>query len=357
MKASSDNAVLFVNLGSPDSPTEKDVRRYLAEFLLDRRVIDSPWLIRQLVVRGFILPRRPKESAKAYASIWTDEGSPLVVTSKRQADLLEQACGLPVIVAMRYGSPSIAGALQDVATVGAKRLFVIPAYPHYAMSSYETVLVRVRELAAQILPKVELVFQPPFYEDPRYIEALVESAKPWLVRQFDHLLFSYHGVPERHLQKADTSRKHCLQIPHCCENKAEVHAVCYRAQTRRTTAEFVKLAGVPEGKYSISYQSRLGKEPWLTPYTDTALERLPKAGVKRLFVICPAFVADCLETLEEIQERGKETFLHAGGTAFEVIPCLNDHPYWIRTMAGFVHDFMDGATPPVVTSCTARMPS
>ncbi len=353
----SELAVLYVNLGSPDSPEVGDVRNYLREFLLDPRVIDAPWLIRQFVVRGLILPTRPKSSAEAYRSIWTMDGSPLVVTSSKQRAALETACGLPVLLAMRYGKPTIHGALEEALNRGVTKLFVIPAYPHYAMSSYETVVVRVRELAARIAPSIKLVFQPPFYRDPRYIDALVESARPWLVRKYDHLLFSYHGVPERHMRKADRSGKHCLAIPHCCEKADPVHEVCYRAQVRKTTAEFVKKAGVPDSKYSISFQSRLGREPWLSPYTDHVLERLPKAGVKKLFVVCPAFVSDCLETLEEIAERGKETFLHAGGTDFEMIPCLNEHPYWIRALAGFVQDFVDGATPPLVTSCTAQMSS
>lgn len=332
-------AVLLVNLGSPASPQVKDVRRYLREFLSDDRVIDSPWLIRQLVLNLFILPFRPKQSAAAYQTIWTKEGSPLLVISRQLHRLVQASFPFPVSLAMRYGNPSIPDVLHQLNKQGIKELFLIPLYPHYAMSSYETVVEKVRKTIRQKRLPITLTLQPPFYEEPHYIEALVQSAQSYLTKEYDHLLFSFHGIPERHIKKGDTSGCHCLVKENCCEIPHPAHAVCYRAQTRKTVAAFVKIAGIAEGKYSISYQSRLGRDPWLKPYTDLELERFPKIGIKKLLVICPAFVSDCLETLEEIEERGKESFRQAGGESFEMIPCLNIHPAWIKTLSHYINSF------------------
>jgi ferrochelatase len=332
-------AVLLVNLGSPDSPQVADVRRYLREFLSDPCVIDSPWLIRQLVLNLFILPFRPKQSAAAYQTIWTPEGSPLVVISRQVQSLLQQEISMPVALAMRYGNPSISKILKLLSDQGVSELFLIPLYPHYAMSSYETVVKKVQETLRKMKSNIQLTIQPPFYDEPHYIQALVESAQPYLQYDYDHLLFSFHGIPERHIKKADASGCHCLVKENCCETPNPVHQVCYRAQTRKTVAAFVKAAKIPENKYSIAYQSRLGRDPWLKPYTDLELERLPSLGIKKLLVICPAFVSDCLETLEEIAERGKETFFHAGGENFTMIPCLNTHPDWINTLRSYIKGF------------------
>lgn len=318
--------VLLVNLGSPDSPSVPDVRRYLREFLMDGRVLDAPWPIRFCIVHFSILPSRPKESAHAYQMIWTPEGSPLVVTSKKVQAELQRRLPVPVELAMRYQNPSIADALGKLRDRGVKECLVIPLFPHFAMSSYETAVVRVQELAAGM----NLHMQPPYYDDPGYIRALVGSAEAYLKRGYDHLLFSYHGIPERHLRKSDPTGQHCLSRPDCCECESPAIATCYRAQCFKTTAAFVKLAGVKN--YSVSFQSRLGRDPWLKPYTDYEFDRLAKAGVKKLLVICPAFVSDCLETIEEIGMRGKASFLAAGGQEFQQIPCLNEHPLWIEAL-------------------------
>jgi ferrochelatase len=325
-------AVLLVNLGSPDSPSVGDVRRYLNEFLMDGRVIDTAWPLRRLIV-GTILINRPKESAHAYAKIWTKEGSPLVVTSKRVRELLQARLTAPVELAMRYQNPSITDAVKKLAALGAREVLLIPLFPHYAMSSYETAVVRVREVAAQIAPQLKLVVQPPYFADPDYLASLAASAEPHLNGGYDHLLFSFHGIPERHLYKSDPTGGNCLRVSNCCEAASPAHATCYRAQCFQTVAGFVKLAGIPAEKYSVSFQSRLGNDPWLKPYTDFELQILPKRGVKKLLVICPAFVSDCLETIEEIGLRGRETFLQAGGGEFAQIPCLNEHPRWIETLA------------------------
>ncbi len=336
--------VLLVNLGSPDSPTVPDVKKYLREFLMDGRVLDAPWPIRFGIVNFAILPKRPKESAHAYHSIWTAEGSPLVATSKNVRSLLEKRLSIPVELAMRYQNPSIEDAINNFNYAGIDEVLLIPLFPHYAMSSYETAVVRVREVAAKIAPQMQILVKAAYYNDTDYIDALAGSAAEFLKRDFDHLLFSYHGVPERHLRKSDVTHCHCLKSKNCCETPSPAHATCYRAQCFQTTKEFVKKAGVPKEKHSIAFQSRLGRDPWLTPYTDHELERLARNGVKKLLVICPAFVSDCLETIEEIGMRGKETFLAAGGETYTMIPCLNEHPLWIRALENFVlKEFPDAA--------------
>ena len=325
-------AILLVNLGSPDSPSVTDVRRYLREFLSDPRVLDSPWLIRQFVLNFCILPSRPKSSAEAYEKIWTREGSPLVVMSQRVRLLLQQKTDVPVELAMRYGKPSIADVLQQITQRGVDEILLLPLYPHYAMSSYETVVERVRE----VLPStIRLKVLPPFYNDPDYIRALVAASEESLRKDYDHLLFSFHGLPERHLRLADRSKSRCLVKEDCCAVPHAAHATCYRAQAFATVREFVKLANIPPEKYSISFQSRLGRDPWLKPYTDVEIESFPSRGIRRLAVISPAFVADCLETLEELGMRGRESFMHAGGTEYTLVPCLNDHPLWIEALAKF----------------------
>jgi len=332
-------AVLLVNLGSPDSTSVRDVRRYLDEFLMDGRVIDSPWLVRRLVV-GLILISRPKESEHAYEKIWTMEGSPLVVTSKRVQAELQKRFLIPIELAMRYQNPSIESAVQKLAAQKIDELFLIPLFPHYAMSSYESAVERVKEVSAKLAPQMKITVQPPYFDSPDYISALVASAKDYLDSGYDHLLFSFHGIPERHLRKSDPTRCHCLAKENCCEVPSPAHATCYRAQCFKTVAAFVKLARIPKEKYSVSFQSRLGKDPWLKPYTDFELVEFPKRGVKKLLVICPAFVSDCLETIEEINMRGRETFLQAGGKEFAQIPCLNEHPLWISALEKMARKFL-----------------
>jgi len=329
---------LLVNLGSPDSTSVSDVRRYLNEFLMDERVIDTPWLMRRFIV-GMILINRPKESAHAYEKIWTPEGSPLIVSSRHLQQKLQARTTLLVELAMRYQNPSIPDAIRKLAGAGVDDLLLIPLFPHFAMSSYETAVVRVQEVAAKLAPRMKITVQPPYFDAPDYIAALAASAAEHLQAGYDHLLFSFHGIPERHLHKADPTGNHCLKADRCCDVPSPVHATCYRAQCYKTAADFVKAAGVPAGKYSIAFQSRLGKDPWLKPYTDVLLAELPKRGVKKLFVICPAFISDCLETIEEIGLRGKETFLEAGGKEFAQIPCLNEHPAWIAALEKMVTAF------------------
>ena len=342
-------AVLLVNLGSPDSTEVPDLRRYLREFLGDARVIDlKPRWLAKFLVNCVIVPTRAPKSAKAYREIWTPQGSPLVVTSMNVQKKLVSALGpeTHVFLAMRYGTPSLASVLQAVAAAGVDELLLMPQYPHYAMSSWETVVVKVQDEAKRHAPRTKIACVQPFYEDADYIEALYQVSKPHLeANAHDHVLFSYHGIPERHLRVGDASKAHCTVAPDCCNSCSAAHAMCYKAQITKTTQAFVKRAGLPDGKWSISFQSRLAGEPWLSPYTDHEFERLPKAGKKRLLVFTPAFVADCLETLEEIAGEGKEQFLHAGGEFFHHVPCLNDQAPYIDFLAGRVRRWLGGETP------------
>ncbi len=328
-------AVLLVNLGSPDSTAVPDVRRYLREFLGDERVLDVPAALRWALLEGIILRTRPKKSAHAYAEIWTEAGSPLIVTSRSAQQKLAAALGpdTPVYLAMRYGNPSVASVVAQIAADGIEELLLFPQYPHYAMSSWETVVVRVMEETARQAPRLRVTTVQPFYADADYIDALHAVSAPLLAEPHDHVLFSYHGIPERHLRKADSSRAHCTVVADCCATCSPAHATCYKAQCLATTRALVAKAGIPAEKHSVSFQSRLAGEPWLSPFTDHELVRLPKAGVKNLLVLCPAFTTDCLETLEEIQGEGRETFLAAGGVNFRQIPCLNDHPAFIDFLA------------------------
>ena len=336
-------AVLLVNLGSPKSTSVADVRSYLREFLGDERVIDLPKPLRWLLLEGIILRTRPKKSAHAYQSIWTKDGSPLVLTSISVQKKLTATLGkdIPVYLAMRYGEPSIPGVLKQMKADGIEEVFLMPQYPHYAMSSWETVVVKVYEDAKEIFPTLKIDLLQPFYQDSDYIEALYQVTEPYLKKPHDLLLFSYHGIPERHLRKGDPSKGHCLKVDDCCSHCSPVQSTCYRAQVFATTKALAKRAGIEQTKYSVSFQSRLAGEPWLRPFTDKELERFPKEGIKHILVMCPAFVADCLETLEEISEEAKETFLEAGGESFEQIPCLNDQAPYIDFLAGRVRNWIE----------------
>ena len=339
-------AVLLANLGSPDSPTETDVRSYLNQFLMDRYVIQLPWILRRLIVSAFVLPKRPKASAEAYSHVWTDQGSPLLVLSRDLHNALSQSLDIPVALAMRYGNPSIESQLLALANQpDISEVLYIPLYPHYADSTVTTSIVEAQRVIRQHGLNFKLTVLPPFYDHPDYIAALVASAKPVIERTINekgsldsgktHIVFSYHGLPESHLVSADPSPGHCLQQANCCETPSPAHATCYRHQVLKTTHCFAELAGLEKSHYSVAYQSRLGRAKWLEPNTEDTLQQLAGKGVKHALVICPAFVTDCLETLEEIQIRGQEVFKAAGGDSLELIPCLNDHPDWVQVLAGW----------------------
>lgn len=328
-----DHALLLINLGSPASTKVADVRSYLNQFLMDPYVIDLPWPVRRLLV-SLILIKRPQQSAHAYASIWWEEGSPLVVLSKRLQQAMQSKWSHgPVELAMRYGEPSIESQLNKLIAQGVKKITLAPLYPQFADSTTTTVIEEARRVLQACKSEVQLSILQPFYDQPEYISALVDSAKPYLEKGFDHLLLSFHGLPERHLHKRDPSGKHCLKNADCCQTASpEVLATCYRAQCMRSAQAFAEKMGLQPEQWSVSFQSRLGRAKWIEPYTEARLEELAKQGVKNLLVMCPAFVADCIETLEEIGDRGLEQFQEAGGETLQLVPCLNDHPSWVEAL-------------------------
>ena len=241
---------------------------------------------------------------------------------------------------MRYGRPSIKDAIGRVVRNGVKELFLAPLYPHYAMSSYETAVVCAMDEVQRQCPTVSTTLLEPFFDDPEYISALAENSRPYLARDHDLLLFSFHGIPERHLRKSDPSHYHCLASKDCCAKEHPAHATCYRHQCLETAHRFAQRTNTPRDRYAISFQSRLGRDPWLGPYTDHELERFAAEGVRKILVICPSFVTDCLETLEEIAIRGRETFVAAGGESLTLIPCLNHHPAGIRFLTGKINRWL-----------------
>lgn len=322
--------VLLVNLGTPASTSVADVRAYLKTFLTDPYVIDLPWALRQLIVRAFILPLRPRRSAEAYEKIWDaagpGTGSPLMHHSLALRDALRaRLADTPCELAMRYGEPSLDRAIADLGARGVNQIRLVCLYPQHADSTRQTTIEAVR---AQLPAGMSLIVQPPFFDDPGYLDALAAVIRRHLPERCDHLLLSYHGLPERHLTRTDPTGSHCLASPDCCETPSTAHATCYRHQARQTSRALARRLGLADDRWSTSYQSRLGRMPWLSPYTDEVLESLPDRGIRHLAVACPAFVADNLETLEEIGMTGRDIFLAAGGESFTLIPCLNDDPAW-----------------------------
>lgn len=329
--------ILLMNLGSPDSTEVKDVQKYLNQFLMDERVIDIPWLFRALLVRGIIVPFRAPKSAEAYKIIWTKKGSPLVETTRELQEALQKEIEEPVEIAMRYGNPQMEEGFDALLRRNPmiEEVIALPLYPHYAMSSYETAVEYAKEIHKKKGYKFKLSFVDPFYNDPQYLNALAGVIKPFLEEPYDHMLFSYHGIPKRHIRKSDVTGNHCLQSENCCDVASPAHAHCYRHQVFTTTRLITEILNIPKEKYSLSFQSRLGKG-WLTPFSDFRLAELPAEGKKKLLILCPAFVSDCLETLEEIEIRGREIFMNAGGESFKMIPCLNVNSLWVKAVAEYV---------------------
>ena len=324
----------MINLGSPDSTDVKDVKKYLDEFLMDERVIGKSYWFRWFLVKVIILNTRPKKSAKAYKKIWWNEGSPLIVLSKRLFNKVLKLVNFPVSLAMRYGSISIFKGLKELDEKGVKNITVLPLYPHYAMSSYETVVEKVYEEVKTNFPHLKIKTIKPFYKDKKYIELLSNKIKATIDKvKYDHILFSYHGIPISHLKISDPTNSHCYKVNNCCSTKSDAHKFCYKHQVLETTEAVMKRLKIDKNKYSNAFQSRLPNEAWLKPYTDDELVRLAKEGKKRMVIVTPAFVTDCLETLEEIEMEGKEEFLEAGGESYHYVPCLNDDNDWAELIS------------------------
>lgn len=333
--------ILLVNLGSPDSPEPKDVKKYLGEFLMDERVIDVPLWARTLLVKGIILNTRPKASAAAYKKIWWEEGSPLIVISERLQDKVQKQVDVPVGLAMRYGSMSIEKGLQELVNKGVDEVLLIPLYPQFAMATTETIVVLAEDIQKEKFPNLKIESLPAFYNNPDYIEVLSNSIKKHLEgKPFDHLLFSYHGVPERHIRKSDITKSHCKIDGSCCVTPSKAHEFCYRHQCFEVTRLVAEKLELTDGKFSTSFQSRLGFDPWLQPYTDRTIERLGKQGIKNMAIVTPAFVSDCLETLEEIAMEGQEIFHEMGGKEFTTVPCLNDDDGWASLLSKWITNWV-----------------
>ena len=332
--------VLLLNLGTPDSPRVPDVRRYLRQFLSDPLVIDLPRPLRRLLLEAVILPFRPRRSAEAYAKIWTDAGSPLLVHGLALRDRVAAALGgdFAVELGMRYGEPSIPGAVERLRGAGAGRVLVMPLFPQYSEAATRSAL----EAAALALDGRALswrVVREDFHAEPGFVAALAERAAPALERfRPDHVLLSYHGLPERQIRRLDASGGHCLAKADCCDALGEVNRRCYRAQCHATSRALARALGLAPEAHGTAFQSRLGPTRWIRPYTDRVLPELRRRGVARLAVLCPSFVADCLETLEEIGIRAREQWRELGGEALELVPCLNADPAWARTLAGWLHE-------------------
>ena len=332
--------VLLVNLGSPESPSPKDVKMYLGEFLMDERVVDLPKLFRTILVKGIILNTRPKQSARAYKKIWWDEGSPLIVLSERLKGKVSEKVSTPVSLAMRYGSMSIKKGLQELVDQGVDDIFIIPLYPQFAMATTETILVLAEELRDEFFPQVKFTSLPAFYNHPDYVRVLSNSIAEGLQgKNWEHLLFSYHGVPERHIRKSDITKSHCNINDECCVTASKAHEFCYRHQCYETTRLVAEYLELKEGTFSTSFQSRLGVDPWLQPYTDRTVANFAKSGLKQLAIATPAFVSDCLETLEEIGMEAAEDFEEKGGDHLQVLPCINDREEWINVMSRWIDEW------------------
>ncbi|MEM5563477.1 ferrochelatase [Psychroserpens sp. AS72] len=341
--------VLLVNLGSPDSPTPKDVKKYLGEFLMDERVIDIPLIARTALVKGIILNTRPKQSAAAYKKIWWDEGSPLIVLSERLKNGIQKEVEYPVALAMRYGSMTIKKGLQELVDKGVDEVFLIPLYPQFAMATTETILVLTEEIRKAHFPQIKIIDLKAFYNKPDYIEVLSNSVARHLnSNDYEHLLFSYHGVPERHIRKSDITNSHCKPSDKencvCCKTPSPAHEFCYKHQCLEVTRLVAEKLNLKEGTYSTSFQSRLGFDPWLQPYTDLTIERLGKEGIKKMAIVTPAFVSDCLETLEEIAMEGEEIFHEMGGEDFTTVPCLNDDKEFVDLLSNWINDWAKDET-------------
>lgn len=329
--------VLLVNLGTPLSPKPLDVYKYLIEFLTDKRVIDIPWLKRQFLVRGAIVPFRFMQSARSYANIWTKDGSPLMVYSRQAANALQETLGdnFKVALAMRYQKPSIQQVINELINQNIQHLIVLPLFPQYASATTGSVLQRIQEVISQyeVMPKLTLIDQ--FATHPSFINALCTVAKPYDLSTYDHILFSFHGLPERQVRKAD-KHNHCLKKA-CCNNVCVENYMCYPAQCHATMRAIATHLKLPQTMYSHCFQSRLGKDPWLQPYASNVIEELAKKGKKKILVFSPSFVCDCLETIFEIGVEYQQEFQKHGGQQLDLVPGLNSHPAWIGALHEIIH--------------------
>ena len=328
--------ILLINLGSPKKLTKKSVREYLKVFLSDDYVLDLPKILQQIILRVFILPFRPKKTLEAYELIWTPEGSPLIISTESIAKKLSLKTGWDVDYAMRYEDPSIENALLNFKNKGIYKIIVISLYPHNALATTITTEMETRIVAYKLSEDFELVFTKPFFDNEIYINAIANTIKPCIEKaSFDKIVFSYHGIPKRQAKKTDETGVHCFSDSNCCEIAGDGSKDCYRSHTRIASDLTARKLGLSDDQWEVAYQSRLGPG-WLTPFTDKRLAELPEEGKKNIAVLCPSFISDCLETLEEIDIRGRKTFFDAGGKNMTYIPCLNDSEDTINLLENLV---------------------
>ena len=336
MDLQKNEGVLLINLGSPKELSKKSVRQYLRVFLSDDNVVDLPKFFQQFILRLFILPFRPKNTLEAYEKIWTKEGSPLIISTESIANKLRQKTGWNVEYAMRYEEPSIEKALHKFKKNEINKIYVISLYPHNAMATTVTTELETRNVAMNVSNDFELIFTKPFFDNEEYINAMVNSIRPYIEnKSYDKIIFSYHGIPKRQAKKTDETGEHCFSTSNCCEIENDGSKDCYRSHTRIASDLTAKKLGLKDDQWEIAYQSRIGPG-WLTPFTDKRLAKLPEEGIDNIAILCPSFISDCLETLEEIDIRGRETFLKAGGKKMTYIPCLNDSEDTINLLENLV---------------------
>lgn len=331
--------ILLVNLGTPDTPSNSDVFKYLIEFLTDKRVIDFGWLKRNLLVRGVIVPARYKNSAKTYREIWDkDRGSPLLYHLQDLTKKVQQSLGENYIVeyAMRYQNPSLESALEKFRLLQVDKIVVLPLFPQYSSACNGSVIQKVQEITSKWLTIPDLKYIHHFYDNSKFIDAFVAQGNKFNFDEYDHILFSYHGLPARHLINGDITKKHCLQNKDCCATITAVNQHCYKAQCYATTKFITEKLGLSEDKYTVTFQSRLGKEVWLEPYTVAVIPALAKQGKKKLLIFSPAFVADCLETLYEIRTEYLELFEEHGGESITLVESLNSEDKWVEAVCEIV---------------------
>lgn len=330
--------VLLVNLGTPDSPKTPDVRRYLKQFLLDHRVIDIPAIPRNLLVRGIIAPFRAPKSAATYRKIWTDKGSPLLIYGKAVAEGMQKTLGNNYVVelAMRYGNPSIASGLIKLRDQEVTEIKIITLYPQYASSTVGAVHEEVMRVLSSWQTIIPIQILPTYHNYEPFINLWAQIGEAFSPNTYDHVIFSFHGLPVRQLKKADLSQNHCQKVNNCCAIPCKANRYCYGAQCTQTAQAIATKLSIPEKNYTICYQSRLGRDPWIQPYTSEIVENLAKKGFKKVLVFCPAFTADCLETIFEIAEEYAEEFIEAGGEVLKMVPSLNDRPEWIKILSEMV---------------------
>jgi protoporphyrin/coproporphyrin ferrochelatase len=329
--------VLLINLGTPDSPKPRDVFRYLNEFLTDKHIIDLPFVWRQLLVRGIIVPKRYKMSARTYKQIWTTEGSPLLLHTRKQKQLLQEALGdeFYVEIAMRYQNPSIASALKALEKISLQELIVIPLFPQYAAATTGSICEKVFSLLKQWRNFPALRMVNDFYHHPTLIHTFATIAQQYDVHSYDHLVFSFHGLPEEALKKAHPQGP-CLKSASCCRQLCAQNRSCYGAQCYATARAIADQLNLSQEHYTVCFQSRLGNKPWIAPFTSDVIKQLPHKGAREVLVLSPAFVCDCLETLYEIEIEYQAEFIAHGGTSLTLMEGLNAHPLWIQTLKELV---------------------